>query len=895
MGVKKLQGIKLYRESLMKYYIFLFTFVLKGFISYGAYASILTKVQDEITTAVKSIFSKEGSGEFVFDNCPQERSQLGGKASNLERLQRINGIKVPSWAVLTTGLFKDVVTSESSPVKVHFEEFIELYEKGRQKQLDSELVFQAAAKVIQAVNELDFPESLKKALEEAFLELSNEGTKPLAVRSSATTEDLPDGSFAGLFDSYLNQKSVEGIISSIKKCWTSIFNQRALQYLLGKSIAFDEVQMGVIIQEMVKARVSGTAFSVDITSGYEGFHIMASDGLEGIVGGDISGDSYLFTPGFKVLKRISGSRDELYVPADGAEGLKKVKFHRTQKFCFSSEEALKIATCLKNIFSSYQSVNQGHVDTEFAISDEGTLYFLQVRPVINLETEEVVRVEYSKVREPRQLVSGKHAIAGAIHGKVKVIRDFNDLETGKIKIEPQDIVVAHKTENQWTKYLTQFSGIVTEEGNPTAHPVLICREKGIPCVVGVDDVVNQLAPYDGQKVTIDGFKKSVLLGHLPLEKVDSSLIRERFATVKEEEVRTDSQVIPELERRGLITAHKKKQWVVNPGTPLSGALVDIIRSSYPLREVVINETGVKPAVSLKTEQIAIEKTPGEVNFYDEWWVPTEQQTLLCQDMSPENCELFHKNLQKHLEAFLGICDEFELTPENWSKFEGKLSTLYAYKLLGILEPVQIIRTAYRLASAYGVPQFMYDEFTQRVQASCPEEDLFLERDAADLAGELLKICEQELLVAKEIKLEALKEQHGEFYERLVNFSKHYKMTKTENWIDEPQVGLALDRVKDYLGKESHKMTSGPDLEDQSEEYFIDNSEMRSWIALSVWQKVQRNNFHHMVPRGLWSIRAKLLELGQFLVEKSLLNNAEEILRVSSKQVANFIKYYEVNK
>src|SRR5262249_30369154 len=157
------------------------------------------------------------------------------------------------------------------------------------------------------------------------------------------------------------------------------------------------------------------------------------------------------------------------------------------------------------------------------------------------------------------------------------------------KIDSDDIVVTTRTENQWTQYLSQFSGIITTEGNPTSHPVLISRERGVPCLVGVADVMQKFRDLDGEWVTLDGFRKCVYAGRQPLRKISIDKITETFKTVEEEKLQPEEEMVKDLFLKQFMIESNGQYWITGITSSFSGALLDMISNSYGLREFVVNQ------------------------------------------------------------------------------------------------------------------------------------------------------------------------------------------------------------------------------------------------------------------------------------------------------------------
>ena len=425
-----------------------------------------------------SFQATEDEGEFVIGknnpNCV-DPSYTGGKGSSLAVLSVVKDISVPDFFVVTTKAFQNSLTNSS--------EFSSTLQELESLDAEDKKIGEIALQLKEIVKNIKFSKELIQDITNSYSTLcENMGELdfPVAVRSSATTEDTADASFAGQHSTYLNQIGIENVLKSVKHCWASVFNRRAVEYRNRLKIRHEEALVGVVIQAMVHPIAAGTGFSVEIATGFDGLHIAATYGLgEGVVSGEVTSDEWLFQSNspHTLIKQTLGSKSVKYIRKDGS-GIEKVNVDEVDasRFCLSISQAREVAISILNIATAYRWLyNYEQIDTEFAFGTDNKLYLLQARCVV--PSIQQVQTVKSSVSPTDIILRGKYALIGAVHGKIKLIKHFEDLVSEKVKIEPDDIVVAVKTGNYWNQFLKQLRGIITVEGSPTAHPMLIGRER----------------------------------------------------------------------------------------------------------------------------------------------------------------------------------------------------------------------------------------------------------------------------------------------------------------------------------------------------------------------------------------------------------------------------------
>ena len=851
--------------------------------------------QDVSSGNILKVFKyDESTNQFYFSEEQAEITTVGAKALNLAFLQNLGYVSVPAFSAIGSQVFKMVVNQdlELKQMREHLCQEMESYPSKQDKVQHEMEVFQLATKLREYVQHMKLPLDLVESSKQIYHYVSENGSKVIAVRSSAKAEDLSGASFAGLYDSYLNIRDFDAFLGAMKKCWASSFNDRAVQYYMYKGIAPRGIYMSSVVMQLVNGALSGTVFTTDITNGYGGIHVMASNGLEAVVGGDISADSYLFHPEhFTVLKRIKGSKEFMHIPNENGSGMKKVALGaESANYCLEIDKACELAKLVSKIGRDYQVISQEPVDTEYVIDKAGNPFIVQIRPVVNVTAPEVDDVDFKALdTKPKIIATSKHAVFGVKCGRIKIVEDFHSLERGDIKIDPTDIVVSTRTENEWTQYLTRFSGIITTEGNPTSHPVLISREKNVPCLVGVANAIGKFKDFDRQWVTLDGFRKCVYPGKLPLKRVNLSEVKDAFAVVEEEKLQAEVEMLKDLVAKGFMREENGKKWITGINANFSGALLCMVANAYSLREKAINDSGISDPVSLKTEHrvffVDSQKETGKV--YDHWWLPHEEQLKICMRMELDHFSAFYKNKGDLMKKLVQQAKNFDLSIGAWKDIRNTYEEVTAYQLLGFLERYPLIHKTYELAKKAGIPRLFYEEYAASVPEFEFEEDVAFLNETKKLALEL----KSKNWNLDQLNLNDVQVADSELYEKVFFFSRQYKFSKDEDWLSPPPVDKALVKIISQVKSGDFDLVHKEDASASDIEYFSDQSQLREGMRLSIVKKLQQNDIHHVRSRAQWYLRDKIMILGEFMKQNQLIENAEKLLVMNIDELEQNIEKY----
>ena len=375
---------------------------------------------------------------------------------------------------------------------------------------DVNALAQTGAQIRQWVMDAELPPALDKAIREAFDTLS-EGNPELAVavRSSATAEDLPDASFAGQQETFLNIRGVDNVIYAAKEVFASLFNDRAIAYRVHQGFDHKLVALSAGVQRMVRSETgtAGVMFTLDTESGFRDVvFITGAYGLgETVVQGAVNPDEfYVHKPTLaadrpSILRRNLGSKAIKMVYGDEAKAGRSVKtvdvdLADRSRFCLSEEEVVSLAKQAVIIEQHYGRP----MDIEWAKDgDSGKLYIVQARPeTVKSRSSANVMERYLLKEKGTVLVEGR-AIGQRIGaGRVRIVNDVAEMD----KVQPGDVLVSDMTDPDWEPIMKRASAIVTNRGGRTCHAAIIARELGIPAVVGCGNATTELK--DGQEVTV---------------------------------------------------------------------------------------------------------------------------------------------------------------------------------------------------------------------------------------------------------------------------------------------------------------------------------------------------------------------------------------------------------
>ncbi len=436
---------------------------------------------------------------------------VGGKGASLGEMIK-EELPVPRGFAVTAQAFRQFIDDTKIADKI--------FESLKVDVDNSEELKKAEKTAKNLILETKMPQKIEKAILAAYDELcKREGGEVFAaVRSSATAEDLPDASFAGQQDSFLNIRGGEAIVNMVKWCWASLYGARAIFYRVKQGFKHEQVNISVVVQTMVDADRAGVMFTSHPVSGEPLTVIEANWGLgETVVAGSVSPDSYVVDRRTRgIVQRDIGSKKIMHIrdPMTGKTIKTQVTADMAGKAVLRDDEVMKLNELGELVEAHYDCPQ----DVEWAIKDD-KIYMLQSRPVTTIQKKEGPEKTIDEVTIEEVLLEGLGASPGIASGKVKVVTKLDELD----KVNEGDILVTPMTTPDMVPAMERVAGIITDEGGLTCHAAIVSRELGTPAVVGTKESTNVLK--DEMVVTIDGDK-----GHVYEGKFDRTVQDEQVAT-----------------------------------------------------------------------------------------------------------------------------------------------------------------------------------------------------------------------------------------------------------------------------------------------------------------------------------------------------------------------------
>ena len=438
--------------------------------------------------------------EFFEELGKEDVDIAGGKGANLGELTNA-GITVPPGFVITsetydkfikeTGIFDEIMS------------ILDAIDVNDTKELQG-----ASARIKEIIMKAYVPDDIRTTVIEAYNALCQRIGKEnafVAIRSSATAEDLPEASFAGQQDTFLNISGPEDVLIYVQKCWASLFESRAIFYREENDFDHSKVYIAVVVQEMVNAEKAGVMFTVHPSTGEEQVLLEAAWGLgEAVVSGTVTPDTYWVDKKTgKVFNCNISEKNTMFIkdPEAGKTVQLDVPEDLKNKRVLSDEEIAALTKLGSRIQEHYDFPQ----DTEWAM-ENGKVFMLQSRPITTLGMNNGTEAEESSEEERIIITKGLGASPGMASGTVKIVKDTDELD----KVGNGDILVTVMTTPDMVPAMKRANGIITDEGGVTCHAAIVSRELGISCVVGTGDATKILK--ENEMVTLDGNKGIVYKG-----------------------------------------------------------------------------------------------------------------------------------------------------------------------------------------------------------------------------------------------------------------------------------------------------------------------------------------------------------------------------------------------
>ncbi|HJJ53216.1 MAG TPA: phosphoenolpyruvate synthase, partial [Methanocorpusculum sp.] len=425
-----------------------------------------------------------------------EIPSVGGKGASLGEMTHV-GLPVPPAFVVTAQAFRRFLqlTKIEEPLFTILEKL----------DVDDNDALNATGEKVRAmVLAAKMPTKIKTEILESYKKMGN--TTVVAVRSSATAEDLPDASFAGQQDTYLNILGEKDLLEAVQKCWASLYTARAIYYRSKNGFDDRSVNIAVVVQQLIFSEIAGVMFSSHPVSGEKNVMIEASWGLgEAVVSGTVSPDNYVYDrKSRKIIQKTIATKSVEIIP-DGDKGTKvsPVPKERQNIQVLTDKLIIKLAEFAIKSEEHYKSAQ----DIEWGVVGD-TIYILQSRPITTIQKD------FTKTRSPTSshantiILQGYGASPGIASGRVIIVHDVKETN----RVQEGDIMVTTMTNPDMVPAMKRVVGIITDEGGMTCHAAIVSRELGTPAVVGTKQATSLLK--EGQIVTIDGEKGIIYEGNV---------------------------------------------------------------------------------------------------------------------------------------------------------------------------------------------------------------------------------------------------------------------------------------------------------------------------------------------------------------------------------------------
>ncbi|PJE69336.1 phosphoenolpyruvate synthase [Candidatus Shapirobacteria bacterium CG10_big_fil_rev_8_21_14_0_10_38_14] len=438
---------------------------------------------------------------------------VGGKGANLGEIYNL-GIPVPPGFIISSYAYFYFIKENNLKEKIA--DILREVDKNRPESFTS-----VSEKIKKLIVSAPIPEEISREVIKAYFKLGGLLKNPLvAVRSSATAEDLPDASFAGQQRTFLNIAGETNLIEAVRECWASLFEARAIFYRQEKNFDDFKVGLAIPVQKMIQSKASGIVFTCDPVTGEKNKIIVdAVYGLgELIVQGEVIPDHFVVDKeNFKIVKKIISDQKIMLIKKNGKTKKYSVPSKWQKKQKISDKEVIKIAKIAEKLHEHYFFPQ----DCEFAVDNKRRVFFVQTRPVTTLKdfskdkstSEEVKEIKKAEdeISDKKIILEGAAASPGIGWGKVVLIKSKKEIN----KVKQGDVLVTSMTTPDFVPAMKKVSAIVTDKGGLTSHAAIVSRELGVPCVVGTEIATKILK--NGAVITVDGGKGKIYLGGLKIK------------------------------------------------------------------------------------------------------------------------------------------------------------------------------------------------------------------------------------------------------------------------------------------------------------------------------------------------------------------------------------------
>jgi pyruvate,water dikinase len=519
---------------------------------------------------------------------------VGGKGANLGEMTKA-GFPVPNGFAITINAYDRFLAVNDIAKKIY--DILATTDVGSPVQLDS-----SSSRIQKMIVNGKLPDEVASEVITFYKKLSGHFKKALvAVRTSATAEDMPQNSFAGMGITVLNVEGEANLLSAVRECWASLFTGRSIYYRVENKIPHEKVKISVAVQKMVQSEVSGVLFSIDpVKNDKDRIIIESVWGLgEMIVQGSVIPDKYVVQKGtFDILsKEVSDQATQLVRVKSGENKEVDVPKGIRDKQKITDEEIVTLAKLADRLQSHYYFPQ----DSEWA-KEKGKLYIVQTRPVTTIaETTKIEKSEKGEFKiSQAPILTGASASPGIGTGPVKILKSPKEIG----KIQKGDVLVATMTSPDYVPAMKKAVAIITDQGGQTSHAAIVSRELGIPCVVGTEMATKKLK--EGAIVSVDGSTGQIFIG--------SMISREGLGKPNEEETKIDKH---------LKTATKVYVNLAEPERAKEIAKLNVDGVGLLRAEFMIANIGIHPreAIEKKKQDVFIEKLSRDISIFCKEFYP----------------------------------------------------------------------------------------------------------------------------------------------------------------------------------------------------------------------------------------------------------------------------------
>jgi len=842
------------------------------------------------------------------DKHSTEISLVGGKGASLSVLQSVPGISVPEGFIVTTEEYRAFLAAhpalqkELEKLDLLSDAWLEAMQEANGQTNEKiraleELISDQSQTVYKTFLSLELPEEIALRLKAGYRDLNGRlgaSDLPVAVRSSATAEDLPNASFAGQHDTFLNQRGEDQLLASTLACWASLFHPHTVQYrnqlrhlltLEGaapktiEGLKHGSVALAVVVQRSLNASVAGVGFNVN-PSGDPSIHIETNYGLgETVVSGLANPDTWEFSPdakellfshlGDKEIKAVSkpgGDIDYLPVPE-----LDRNRFSITQ------DKAREIAQSIDKIGQFYQErFGYKFIDTEFAFDETGKLYFLQTRPETVFSSSAAISVlgipKDDALKAPILFHGGANGYPGAVTGRLVYAKTPQEaLE----KIRPGDILVTSKTTPEWTIVFPKLGGIIVDVGGVLSHTAIVGREQRIPTLLSTGEATKRLAEWDGKTVTLDATNNVIYEGALPL--VSGSLkefLREDL---------NNSNFVQDLE----IQTHRideEGKWMSRPNQPLTPMQLDFIAKAYDeINELLNMDTPIRYKILGSKIFVQVEDAEGHPGGY----AGTTQAFL---DWGLDRLEGFFDHRVETVRRYRAAAEEFRATPEQLREMQeiykdwtlhflmrgrfghGAVAILMQEEMSYVSDPALLssyLHLRYPMPNASQDKQKLHAEIGQRLEnlGFTPSSD------PSDVKARL-------------------QADHPALWEEIASFAFNYEHISSENMTAPVPTDFVLKQLLMTIGDTEFDYEPAPltQLEiAKMDLLFASNKDLARTMVLAHRHLYQKENEHHQISRAQHLVHQELVRLGERLASAGKLPNPAAVFDYSMDALADMLE------